>query len=55
MFNLFFTTKPGGEGSGMGLDITRRITERHYGDITFQFKIGKDTCFQVKLPLQIDQ
>jgi len=55
MFDLFFTTNPGGEGSSMGYDIIRQITERYYGDMTFQFKMGKDTCFPVKLSLQIDQ
>ncbi|MDZ4726239.1 MAG: ATP-binding protein [Leptospira sp.] len=51
IFNPFFTTKEKGEGTGLGLDISRRIVERHKGELTFTSKPG-NTCFRVKIPYQ---
>lgn len=50
IFEPFFTTKSSGEGSGLGLDICRKIVERHNGNIHFISKPGK-TQFFVDLPL----
>ena len=51
VFHPFFTTKPVGEGTGLGLDISWRIVvDRHHGDLSFQSVPG-DTRFQVRLPL----
>ena len=51
IFDPFFTTKDVGEGTGMGLDIARRIVrERCRGTIDFQSEPG-DTRFWVRLPL----
>ena len=49
IFQPFFTTKPPGEGSGLGLDIVRKIVEKHQGTITFESVPGK-TTFTVSLP-----
>jgi signal transduction histidine kinase len=47
----FFTTKPMGEGSGLGLDIARRIVVgRHGGEIRLESSPG-DTRFLVSLPV----
>jgi signal transduction histidine kinase len=47
----FFTTKDVGEGSGLGLDIVRRIVVRqHRGDIGVESRPG-DTCFRVRVPI----
>jgi len=47
----FFTTKPVGEGTGLGLDISYRVvTQRHGGDLRVLSRPG-DTRFQVRLPL----
>ncbi|HEX8919321.1 MAG TPA: ATP-binding protein, partial [Chloroflexota bacterium] len=51
-FEPFFTTKDPGQGSGLGLDIARRIVvDRHGGDLSFQSVPG-DTRFVVRLPLR---
>lgn len=48
----FFTTKPQGEGMGLGLDIALRIIERrHGGRIRVESKPG-ETRFRVELPLK---
>ena len=47
----FFTTKPPGEGSGLGLDIARRIVVgRHGGELRLESRPG-DTRFLVTLPI----
>ena len=51
IFQPFFTTKPAGEGSGLGLDIVRKIVEKHQGTITFASVCGK-TTFTVTLPMR---
>jgi signal transduction histidine kinase len=51
IFEPFFTTKDVGKGTGMGLDITRRIVvEGHHGDLRVESRPGR-TRFQVRLPL----
>jgi signal transduction histidine kinase len=51
IFTPFFTTKPFGEGTGLGLDLAWRIVvEKHGGNISVQSKPG-DTRFIVCLPL----
>ncbi|MDX2213713.1 MAG: ATP-binding protein [Oculatellaceae cyanobacterium bins.114] len=51
IFEPFFTTKPVGKGSGLGLEMVRRIVEnRHQGTILMESKPGR-TCFNICLPL----
>ncbi|MDJ0688825.1 MAG: ATP-binding protein [Xenococcaceae cyanobacterium MO_188.B32] len=52
IFQPFFTTKPMGEGSGLGLDIARKIIDKHQGDIEVESVPGC-TTFQVKLPIKL--
>jgi predicted ATPase/signal transduction histidine kinase/GAF domain-containing protein/tRNA A-37 threonylcarbamoyl transferase component Bud32 len=54
IFNPFFTTKPAGEGSGLGLDIVNKIVQKHSGTIEVESEPGR-TSFHISLPLQIDK
>ncbi len=47
----FFTTK-GEEGTGIGLEICRRIIEAHNGHISCNSQLGVGTCFIINLPLE---
>ncbi len=51
IFDAFFTTKKAGEGSGLGLDIVKKIVEKHNGKIWFESEEGKGTTFFVEIPL----
>ena len=51
VFEPFFTTKQTGEGTGLGLDIARRIVAAHGGEISFESRPG-ETRFTVRLPVE---
>lgn len=52
IFNPFFTTKPAGEGTGLGLDIVTKIIDRHHGKIWFDTETGKGTTFYIEIPIE---
>jgi signal transduction histidine kinase len=49
IFDPFFTTKPVGSGTGLGLDIARRIVREHEGQLEVESRPGR-TEFRVRLP-----
>jgi signal transduction histidine kinase len=51
IFDPFFTTKEVGKGTGLGLDIVRRIVvDAHHGEVSVESSPG-DTRFVVRLPI----
>jgi signal transduction histidine kinase/predicted CoA-binding protein len=54
IFSPFFTTKPVGKGTGLGLNISYEIVNKHAGEIKLFSKPGK-TCFQVILPVNFEE
>jgi signal transduction histidine kinase len=50
IFDPFFTTKPVGKGTGLGLDIARRLVRHHQGEIGVESVPGH-TQFTVTLPI----
>ncbi len=56
IFAAGFTTKPFGEGTGLGLTISREIVEdTHGGRISFATELGKGTIFTVRIPIEQKQ
>lgn len=50
IFNLFFTTKPSGIGTGLGLPICQNIMKKLGGKITFETEVGIGTTFRILIP-----
>jgi PAS domain S-box-containing protein len=51
LFTPFFTTKPAGVGSGIGLSISKRIIDSVGGRIEVESSVGRGTTFRVIFPL----
>lgn len=53
LFETFFTTKPTGQGTGLGMSITRDIIEnQHHGHVTFDSEENKFTTFSLIIPIK---
>ena len=50
LFAAFFTTKPNGSGTGLGLAVCREIIEARGGSITASNRASGGACFTIKLP-----
>ncbi len=55
VFTPFFTTKPAGEGTGLGLPISKNIIEELGGSLSLTSEIGKGTSALISLPLYAPQ
>jgi len=50
IFELFYSTKPPGKGTGLGLPICQNIVQKLGGEISFQSKAGVGTTFTIHIP-----
>ena len=50
IFQPFFTTKPTGQGTGLGLSLSYDIIKVHDGEINIETKDGQETSFIIILP-----
>ncbi len=50
IFQPFFTTKPTGEGTGLGLSLSYDIIKAHGGELSVETKVGEGTEFIIRLP-----
>ncbi len=51
IFNPFFTTKPTGQGTGLGLSLSYDIVKAHGGELLVETNEGTGTVFTINLPL----
>jgi signal transduction histidine kinase len=52
LYENFYTTKPIGHGTGLGMSITRDIIEnKHGGKMTFTSTLGEGTTFVFSIPV----
>jgi signal transduction histidine kinase len=47
----FFTTKPEGKGTGLGLPICQRIVQEYKGTLDINSEVGKGTMVRIALPV----
>ena len=53
LYENFFTTKPVGQGTGLGMGITRDLIEnKHGGTIAFESTLGEGTTFTITIPIK---
>lgn len=55
IYDPFFTTKPVGSGTGLGLSLSYNIVQTHGGKIDVTSEVGKGTRFDITLPISQPQ
>ena len=50
IFQPFFTTKPAGQGTGLGLSLSYDIVKAHGGELKVETKEGEGSEFIIRLP-----
>ena len=53
IFQPFFTTKPTGQGTGLGLSLSYDIIKAHGGEIKVETKEGEFAEFVIQLPITV--
>jgi len=52
IFQPFFTTKPTGQGTGLGLSLAYDVVKAHRGKLGVETKEGEGSVFSLQLPLR---
>jgi signal transduction histidine kinase len=52
IFEPFYTTKPVGHGTGLGLSVVQGIVSSHQGKVNVQSQPGKGSKFEIQLPIK---
>jgi two-component system NtrC family sensor kinase len=55
IFEPFFSTKPAGQGSGLGLMVAQGIVQEHGGSIAASSREGHGTEFRIRLQARVQQ
>lgn len=53
IFEPFYTTKPVGEGTGLGMSISYKVIQNHNGEIIVKSEVDKGSIFTIKLPVKL--
>ena len=52
IFNPFFTTKPVGQGTGLGLAVSYQIVvDKHHGELSCTSTLGEGSEFVIEIPI----
>ena len=54
IFQPFFTTKPTGQGTGLGLSLSYDIVKTHGGELKVETKEREGVAFIITLPIKIN-
>ncbi len=52
IFDPFYTSKPVGSGTGLGLSLSYTIIEKHHGKIEVESTVGSGSTFTIRLPVE---
>ena len=50
VFDPFYTTKPPGQGTGLGLSVAQEIAAQHGGRVDLKSEVGRGTEVSIRLP-----